>query len=211
MSKTSFIGYAYSLSLIPSWAFPIGQISMLLSFVIDYRIFFLLGPPHTIKGQILFVKPNICLDCYILSQPINLPCTGIFVLNKQFSCDLVIDTPPENLPALCYTLFQDKNWIFSALKTMTIESLWRNCKDTYRRWLRVEVDSLIINEIFEPEKTISYALRRLLFCGEQNHDEETTNKLLFDHFTSSYIDLRFNGIKRTWLCCCGNGRRSSIS
>jgi hypothetical protein len=80
---------------------------------------------------------------------------------------------------------------------MTIESLWRNCKDTYRRWLRVEVDSLIINEIFEPEKTISYALRRLLFCGEQNHDEETTNKLLFDHFTSSYIDLRFNGIKRT--------------
>jgi hypothetical protein len=167
--------------------------------------------PHTIKGQILFVKPNICLDCYILSQPINLPCTGIFVLNKQFSCDLVIDTPPENLPALCYTLFQDKNWIFSALKTMTIESLWRNCKDTYRRWLRVEVDSLIINEIFEPEKTISYALRRLLFCGEQNHDEETTNKLLFDHFTSSYIDLRFNGIKRTWLCCCGNRRRSSIS
>ncbi len=28
---------------------------------------------------------------------------------------------------------------------------------TYRRWLKVEVDSLIINEIFEPENKISYA------------------------------------------------------
>jgi hypothetical protein len=47
---------------------------------------------------------------------------------------------------------------FFSLKNDVV-SLWENCKDTYRRWLRVEVDSLIFNEMFEPEKTISYASR----------------------------------------------------
>ena len=40
-----------------------------------------------------------------------------------------------------------------------VVSPWENFQETYRRWLRVEVDSLIFNAIFEPEKTISYASR----------------------------------------------------